>query len=95
MSSTTLSDKQNTLVFPYVRRQMPSLEDSLKLYLRDELQAIEKSIQTLADASIQVADAAPENPRKGMVRYAVSPWDPLSNGFSGLVVYNGTAWAAV
>ena len=74
---------------------MPSLEDSLKLYLRDELQAIEKSIQTLADASIQVADAAPENPRKGMVRYAVSPWDPLSNGFSGLVVYNGTAWAAV
>jgi len=30
-----------------------------------------------------------------MVRYAVSPWDPLSNGFSGLVVYNGNTWAAV
>ena len=23
-----------------------------------------------------------------MVRYAVSPWDPLGNGFSGLVVYS-------
>ena len=44
---------------------------------------------------VQVADSPPENPIKGMVRYAVSPWNPLSNGFSGLVVYNGTAWAAV
>ena len=34
-------------------------------------------------------------PREGMVRYAVSPWDPLGNNFSGLVVYTGNAWAAV
>jgi hypothetical protein len=32
---------------------------------------------------------------KGMVRYAVSPWNPLGNGFSGLVYFNGSAWAAV
>ena len=44
--------------------------------LEDELQKIELTIQTLADASIQVADDAPDNPRKGMVHYAVSGWDP-------------------
>jgi hypothetical protein len=30
-----------------------------------------------------------------MVRYAVSPWNPLGNGTQGLVVYNGTTWVAV
>jgi hypothetical protein len=29
------------------------------------------------------------------VRYAVSPWDPLGNGTTGLMVYNGTAWVGV
>ena len=92
---TTMDDKQNVLVSSYKRRQIPSLEQSIKTYLIEELQQIESSLRSLVDASPQVANAAPENPRKGMVRYAVSSWDPLSNGFSGLVVYNGTAWAAV
>ena len=67
----------------------------MRTYLEDELQKIELTIQTLADASIQVADDAPDNPRKGMVRYAVSGWDPLGDGSTGLMVYNGTAWVAV
>lgn len=92
----SLSDKINMLVAPYVRRQAPNLNpDFLANYLQEELRELEASIRSLADASIQVADRAPESPRKGMVRYAVSPWNPLSNSYSGLVVYSGTNWVAV
>lgn len=90
-----INEKTEQLVHDYVRRALPSLEASMKQYLTDELQNIERSVGSLADAAIQVADAPPANVRKGMVRYAISPWNPLSNGFSGLVVYNGSAWAAV
>ena len=90
-----LSDKTNQLVNKYSRRQFPEFEQGLRRYIQDEFQRIEQSIRTIADASIQVAEAPPDNPVKGMVRYAVSPWNPLNNGFSGLVVYNGTAWVAV
>jgi len=92
----SLSDKINMLVSPYARRQAPNLNpDFLPNYLQEELREIEASIRSLSDASVQVADRAPESPRKGMVRYAVSPWNPLNNGTQGLVVYNGTAWVAV
>ena len=79
----------------YVRRPMPSLEESIKLYISQELQTIENSIRSIIEGSVQVLDNAPEEPKKGMLRYAVTPWDPLSNGYSGLVVYNGTAWVQV
>lgn len=90
-----LSDKTNQLITKYTRRQYPELEEGVRLYIQDELRRIELSVSTLSDAAIQVSEAPPANPVKGMVRYAVSPWNPLSNGFSGLVVYNGTAWVAV
>lgn len=91
----SLSDKLNQLVTRYTRRQAPTLEADLRLYLQDELREIESSIRSLSDAAIQVADRAPDNPRKGMVRYAVTGWDPLGDGTTGLVVYNGTTWVAV
>ena len=92
----SLSDKVNMLVSTYVRRQAPNLSpDFLPNYIQEELRELEASIRSLASASIQVADRAPESPRKGMVRYAVSPWDPLGNGSVGLMVYSGTAWVAV
>ena len=90
-----LSDKTNQLITKYTRRQYPELEDGVRLYIQEEFRRIEQSLSTVGDASIQVAEAPPANPVRGMVRYAVSPWNPLSNGFSGLVVYNGTAWVAV
>lgn len=91
-----LSDKINILVSRYVRRQIPRLEeDNLGPYIQEELRELEASIRSLVDASVQVADREPEGPRKGMVRYAVSPWNPIGNGFSGLVVYNGSAWVQV
>jgi len=90
-----LSDKTNVVVQTYTRTQFPVLEEGIRRYIQDELQRIETSLKTVTQASIQVLDNPPENPIKGMVRYAVSPWNPLGNGFSGLVVYNGTAWVSV
>jgi len=90
-----VNDKTNVVVQTYSRTQYPVIEEGIRRYFQDELQRIETSIRSLSQASIQVSESPPENPIKGMVRYAVSPWNPLSNGFSGLVVYNGTAWVAV
>lgn len=92
----SLSDKINLLVSRYVRRQIPRLEENnLGPYIQEELRELEASIRSLVDASIQVVDREPEGVRKGMVRYAVSPWNPLGTGFTGLVVYNGTSWVQV
>lgn len=90
-----LESKTNVLVSHYSRRRLPNLDASIQMYLQEELQRIETSINQLADAAIQVADDEPETKRKGMVRYAVSPWNPLGNNYQGLVVYNGTAWVQV
>ena len=91
-----LSDKLNLIVNRYVRRQLPTLRvDDVGRFLQEELRELEASIQSLSDASVQVTDREPEGLRRGMVRYAVSPWNPLGNGTQGLVVYNGTTWVAV
>ena len=90
-----LSDKQNVVLTPYSRRATPSLPESMDQFITDELQRIEATLRSLLDASPQATDTAPDNPRKGLVRYAISPWNPLNNSYSGLVVYNGTAWVQV
>ncbi len=79
----------------YTRRPVPSLEASLIVYLAQELQAIENAVKSVIEGTIQVSDNPPDKPKKGMVHYAVSPWNPLGNGFSGLVVYNGYTWVQV
>jgi hypothetical protein len=79
----------------YTRRPVPSLEASLIVYLAQELQAIENAVKSVIEGTIQVSDNPPDKPKKGMVRYAVSPWNPLNNGYSGLVVYNGSTWVQV
>ena len=82
-------------VSTYVRRPVPSLEASIKLYISQELQSVENAIKSIIEGTVQVTDDAPDKPKKGMIRYAVSPWNPLGNGYSGLVVYNGSSWAQV
>ena len=91
----TVSDKTNVVVQTYTRGQYPVMDNGLRRYFQDELQRIELAIGTLAQAAIQVTDTPPTNPIRGMVRYAISPWDPLGNGSTGLVVYNGSAWVAI
>ena len=90
-----LEDKSDILIRSYARRPVTGDIESLVLFMSEELKTLELSIQSIADAAPQVTDRVPGNPRRGMVRYAVSPWDPLSNSYSGLVVYNGTAWVQV
>ena len=77
----------------YSRRVLPTGE--LRDTLGNEFQNIERTLSSVTEATILLADAEPEQKRRGMVRYAVTPWDPLANGTTGLVVYNGNAWAAV
>lgn len=90
-----VNDKTNVVVQSYIRTQYPVLDEGLRRYFQDEFQRIENAIKTLVNASVTVTDDEPDNPIKGMVRYAVSPWDPLGTSYEGLVVYNGSAWAAV
>tara|TARA_Y100000996_G_scaffold412344_1_gene398193 strand:+ start:4316 stop:4918 length:603 start_codon:yes stop_codon:yes gene_type:complete len=91
-----LSDLLNVLVKNYVRRPTPTLkQDELGPYVQNQLSEIESTMATLADAALTVSDQEPESKRKGMVRYAVSPWDPLGDGTTGLVVYGGSSWTAV
>lgn len=90
-----LSDRTDLLVKDYQNRMFPELEESVKLYLQEELKNIESAVVALNTAAIQVTDKAPAAPVRGMVRYAVTGWDPLGNGTTGLMVYNGTAWVAV
>ena len=85
----------DVVINPYTRRPIPSIEASIILYLATELQTIENSLKSIIEGSIQVIDNPPDKPKKGMVRYAVSPWNPLGNNYEGLVVYNGTAWVQV
>ena len=90
-----INEKTNIVLQGYNRGSVPVFGEGLLRYIQDELQRIETSLRALNEAGIQVADQAPKNPLKGMVRYAISPWDPLGDGTTGLVVYNGTAWVAV
>ena len=92
MATNEITD---VVISPYVRRPIPSLEQSIKLYIANELQSIENALKSIIEGSVQVTDDAPDKPKKGMIRYAVSPWNPLGNGYQGLVVYNGTAWVQV
>lgn len=79
----------------YSRGNVPSNSEQLSAYLSEELQRLENVLRDITDASVQAVDNAPPEPRKGMVRFNILPWDPLSNNSQQLVVYNGTAWVAV
>ena len=90
-----LNDKTNLLVQDYSRQQYPQLEEGIQRYIQEELRRIQTAVGSLANAAIQVTENPPDSPVKGMVRFNISPWDPLGDGSEGLVVYNGTAWVAV
>lgn len=90
-----VNEKNNVVIQKYNRSNVPLLDIDLRKYIQDELQRLENAIRSLSIAGVEVLDEPPLNPIKGMVKYNVSPWDPLGNGSSGLVVYNGAAWVAV
>lgn len=88
-----LIPRTTAIVERYSRRVLPTGE--LRDVLGNEFQNIERTISSVTEAAILSADAEPKTKRQGMVRYAVTPWDPLSNGTTGLVVYDGNTWSAV
>lgn len=90
-----VNEKNNAVIQPYNRSNVPLLDVDLRKYIQDELQRLETSIRSLNTAGIEVLDEPPLNPVRGMVKYSVSPWDPLGDSSQGLVVYNGTAWVNV
>lgn len=86
------SERTDAIVQRYSRRVLPTGE--LRDTLGNEFQNIERTLSSVTEATILLADAEPTTKRRGMVRYAVSPWIPVS-GHSGLVVYDGNTWSAV
>lgn len=89
------NEQTDVVVLGYNKRPLPPTLENMRLYMSLELQALERTLRTLEESAIQVADAAPDSPKKGMVRYIASPWDPIGDGSTGLAVYNGTAWVLV
>lgn len=89
MVANTVTD---LVVNQYIRQPVPRNPEGMNVYLSGQLQEIENSMKTVGEGSLQVVDQAPSRPLKGMLRYAVTPWDPLASGFQGLVVYSGSAW---
>lgn len=86
------------IVRPYTPKPLPIIGkpfDATTKYLLDELKRMQSTINQLVQASPIAADTEPASPRRGMVRYAVAPWDPLGTSFEGYVVYDGTAWTAL
>ena len=80
----------------YTRGRQPSLENPefrqnfspFSLFADSEFADLERTLKTLNNLIPQVADAEPAVPLKGMIRYAVSPWDPLGSG-AGIVPASG------
>lgn len=93
-----LSNLTNIIFGRYSKRNVPEdpkIPSAFRKYLSDEFQSIEVNLQEFSEVTPQATDREPNNPRTGMMRYAVSPWNPLGNGTLGLVVYNGSSWEAV
>ena len=93
-----VNDKTDAIVQMLLRNQIKPRttlnDDDNTGQINDELQNIEDAIRLLAENAMQSADAAPVNPKRGQIRYAVSPWDPTGSG-DGPVVYSGSAWVTL
>jgi hypothetical protein len=90
-----LNDRSDQVVRAFVRSDLPSdvdIPDNFRKYLTGEFDLIQQVLSEANDSAPQVSEAAPASVRKGMVRYAVAPWDPLGTGYVGYVTWNGAAW---
>jgi hypothetical protein len=62
-------------------------------YADQQYEGIEKALRSLSILAPQVSDREPSPPLKGMIRYAIAPWNPIGAG-DGWVFYDGTAWTS-
>jgi hypothetical protein len=95
----SLSDSIYTLVRRYIRRTPPVNNENLSRYFSDELQSLERALQTLVEASIVCVDhvdASEQTARDGMVRYFVNVTYRGQSNLNGLHVYSRTnGWQPV
>ena len=82
------------IVDAYVTIPSPADRENFKAYVFEEFLKIEASLNQLAEAAPQAVDVAPSDPRKGMIRFALSPWDPGS-GSDKFYGYNGSSWVTL
>ena len=61
------NEQTDVVISGSTKYRLSTTEEAIKLYLSLELQAIEKTLKTLEESAIQVVDAAPSNPKRGMV----------------------------
>lgn len=93
-----INDKTDSFVAKYSRGVYPTVVEDTSRFLQNEFLRIEAFSNASTEATIQVTDRDVVNPKRGMVRYAVDPWFPVSSvtsGDTGLVVYTGSAWVLV
>ena len=57
-------------------------------------QELEKTLEEVAYLLPQPAYEAPKNPRIGLIRLALAPWQPVGAG-TFWVWWNGTTWLSV
>ena len=95
----SLSDNLYLLIRRYTRRTPPIDGVSLPRYLTSELQSVERSMQTMADAAVtcvDYVDADEKNLKEGMLRYFVNVTYRGNTNLNGLHVYSNTnGWQAV
>ncbi len=64
--------------------------------VRTELERVATAISQLEDTVIPFEAVPPAKPRLGMVRLCDGAnWDPLNDGVSQLVWFDGTSWQAL
>jgi hypothetical protein len=97
-AAPVLNVRTDQVIASYTPKPLPQINkqfDPVTKYLLDELKRMQATINQLTQAAPVVADREPSKPRRGMIRYATAPWDPLGTGFEGYVQWNGSAWAAL
>lgn len=89
-----INPRTDLQVEPFVPPSRISEQELLRQLL-EVFQSLAQTLGDVAEASPKVADAPPASPRRGTIRLAVSPWNPLSGTPPYWVWWNGSAWVAL
>lgn len=84
--------KTELTVEPWRPATMPAQLDMQ--WLAREFSRLSSTVASLVDAANQATDAAPLNPRNGLIRYAKGAW-ATALGAEGLYVYKAGAWTLI
>jgi len=74
----------------YTVSSPPSSPESAQMWVYQELRKLSTLVNELVERSSASYQAAPENPREGLVVYAKAPWNP--GGGDGFYGWDGTSW---